>query len=499
MRVITRLIMSAALLLGWVAAVQAGAQDGPLTGSFWYAFDNISRVEPGARILVWVTVPPAWHGQTVRIKDIEPKPVARIADQVSGNTIIEWLLEPEPYVMAPTQQPRHFFFHYDFEVTPQPVHVVVDGVDGRQYDRDGELYRRYTRQETWLQTDGIILDRARSITAGLESPVDRARALFDWIIGNLEFVVGGSGPRDARSILEARAGDCEQFSLLFTAMCRSLGIPARTATNVWPNGTSHVFAEVLLPDGRWLPVELSVGQLMLPGAGGMSPESAGKFIADLGLPLGDPDYMFGNLYDRRVVITVGNNIAFMSPTLGTELVFQRMRPGGDAATPAALKVEGLGEDVVQGGFYVLGEQPRSRAEVQDLVHLKLADRFFAADRYDVVEAGCRASLDAEPDAVQAWLNMGRVYMHKQDYYRAEAAFKRALEGGGGNPREQLAAKIWTHNYLGNCYDLLGHRDLAVKEYQQVVDMGNNLRGAVDYAARYLKHPYDELPTRVGAR
>ncbi len=493
------LALAVVMLMGWGAAVLAGDAAAPLTGSFWYAFDNVSHVQPGARILIWATVPPQWHGQNVEIKDIEPEPVARIEDPASGNTVIEWLLEPEPFTMAPTMQPRHFFFHYDFEVEPRPLHAALDQAAMQDYDRDAELYRRYTRQETWLQTDGVILDRAREITAGLDSPQARGRALYDWIIGNLDFVVGGRGPRDARSILEARAGDCEQFSILYTAMCRSLGIPARTVTNIWPNETRHVFAEIMLPGGSWVPVDLSVGQLMLPEGSGMARPAARKFIEALGLPMGDAGYMFGNLYDRRAVITVGNNIAFTSPTLGRELVFQRMRPGGIDASPAALEVEGLGKDVVQGGFYVLGQQPRSESEAHDLVHLRLADRFFAANRYDVVEAGCRASLDAKPDAVKAWLNLGRVYMHKQDYYRAEAAFKRALKGGAGNPQEQLEASIWTHNYLGNCYDLLGHRDLAQEQYRQVVGMGNNYEGAVDYARRYLENPYDELPAHVGAR
>ncbi len=499
MKMLLKALVLVSTVLVAAAPASAGGDDALLAGSYWYAFDNITGIQPGARVVVWVTVPPAWHGQEVELGAIEPEPAALLDDPATGNTVIEWVVQPETFTMLPKEKPRHIFFHYDFRVKSRPVKIDPAAHTGGEYDRDSEIWRRYTRRETLLQTDGDILDKAREITAGVTDPVQRARAVFGWITANFTFVPGGRGERDARSILASGQGDCEQYSLLFVAMCRSLGIPARTVTNVWPNATMHVFAEILTPDGTWLPVDISVAQLMRPDGGGMAPADARDFVQALGLPPGDPAYMFGNLYDRRAVVTVGNNISFTSPAMGRLMTFQRMRPGGDAASPEALEFTGLNEDVVHGGFYVIGDQPAGEKEAHELVHLRLADRFFAAGRYDVAEAGCRASLEAQPDAVKAWLNMGRVYMHKQDYYRAEAAFKRALKGGAGNPQEKLEASIWAHNYLGNCYDLLGHRDMALEQYRTVVEMGNNLKGAVDYARKYLDKPFDMYPAWVGAR
>ena len=81
-------------------------------------------------------------------------------------------------------------------------------------------------------------------------------------------------------------------------------------------------------------------------------------------------------------------------------------------------------------------------------------------------------------------------MHKGEYYKAEASFKRAMRGVAGRRKEKLEALIWTHNYLGNCYDMLKHRDMAVQEYRAVVELGNDYRGAVDYARRFLDKPFD---------
>ncbi len=499
MRTCGKLTGLVAVIMVVFSAAGLGAPGATLGGSYWYAVDNVTEIGDGAQILIWATVPPAWHGQSVTLGAIVPKPMALIDDPETGNRIIEWRLDPTPFSREPGIEPRNFLFHYDFEVTAFPLHVGdTEGV-AADYDRQGDLYRRYTRRENWLQTDGDIKDMAREITAAVETPVARAHALFDWIIDNLEFVPGGSGERDARSILAARAGDCEQFSLLFTAMSRALGIPARTVTTVWPNETLHVFAEVMLPGGKWLPLDLSVGQLMRPDGGGMAPDLAKKYIQVLGLPCCDPGYMFGNLYDKRAVVALDNNISFNSPTLGTKLIFQRMRPGGDDATPEAVRCQGLNKDFVKGGFFVMGEQPQSAADALMLVHLRLADRFFAAGQFDMVEAGCRASLEAKPDAVNAWMDLGRVYMYQLDYYRAEAAFKRALKGDSGHSGEQMDTQIWTHNYLGNCYDLLGHRDLALKEYGAVIALGSNIRGAVDYALKYQAEPFHKYPAKNGAR
>jgi tetratricopeptide (TPR) repeat protein len=80
-------------------------------------------------------------------------------------------------------------------------------------------------------------------------------------------------------------------------------------------------------------------------------------------------------------------------------------------------------------------------------------------------------------------------MHKGEYYKAEAAFRKALVTRSAKRNERLEGLIWAHNYLGNCYDLLGQRDMALVEYRTVVERGNNYRGAVDYARRFIDKPF----------
>ena len=63
---------------------------------------------------------------------------------------------------------------------------------------------------------------------------------------------------------EYKRGDCGAQSMYFSALCRSLGIPAR-ATGGWQlfNGqfASHFWAEFYLPNYGWIPVDTSVAQV----------------------------------------------------------------------------------------------------------------------------------------------------------------------------------------------------------------------------------------------
>lgn len=479
-------LMLVVLGLIWAAAPGRVAAE---EGSFWYAIDNVTKIEKDARFLLWIALPAEWHGQEVKVTAIEPDPVGVFKDPASGNKIIEWLWEPEPWEMLPEMSPEHFFFHYDFTVEEKPLKFAFDPAKITDYDRDSAEYKAYTAAATYLQIDGPVRDQALSVVGAEKNPGLQAKLLYDWVLSNMTFVPGGEGDRDAISTLASRRGDCGQFSAVYTAMCRSLGIPARNISLVWFDSGLHDMNEIILPGYGWFPVDTSLGQMLMPGGGGLAEEEVASFMGAHGVPLGDPAVAFGNMPDGRMVMTQGVNVRFDSKTLDRQVVLQQMRPGGAQAHPAGFEEDGFNRDFVHGGFFVFGDQVLDDESVHALTHQRLANLFFEEGLYDVVEDGCRQSLERYAGAMASWVNMGKVYMHKGEYYKAEAAFKRAQIEVTTNRMEKAEAMIWTHNYLGNCYDLLGHRELAEGEYQKVVDRGDNYRGAVEYAKKYLKKPF----------
>jgi transglutaminase-like putative cysteine protease len=82
-----------------------------------------------------------------------------------------------------------------------------------------------------LPTDGLVRDTARDIIKGQRNDIDKARAIYEWIVDNTfrDPKVRGCGWGDIQTMLETRnfGGKCGDLNALFVALSRSVGIPAR--------------------------------------------------------------------------------------------------------------------------------------------------------------------------------------------------------------------------------------------------------------------------------
>lgn len=108
--------------------------------------------------------------------------------------------------------------------------------------------------------DPEIRAAARTIAGGLTDPVEVARRLNDWVYEALEKRVSFSVP-SARQVLDGRGGDCNEHTVLYVALARALGLPARTASGlVYVRGRFyyHAWPEVWL--GRWVAADPTLGQ-----------------------------------------------------------------------------------------------------------------------------------------------------------------------------------------------------------------------------------------------
>ncbi|MCB1184210.1 tetratricopeptide repeat protein [bacterium] len=484
----TRLVITLLAALAAVATTGPAAATEPVHGTFWYIIDNVTAVDADAEALVWVTLPPAWDGQEVTLGAFDPAPVAILEDPSSGNRIVEWRLRPEPFAAGPAGELHQFYFRYEFTLLASPVHRRGAPESVPAYDRDDPLVKRYTAEEPGLQTDGRIRDLALHLAGDDRDPYRIGRRIYGWVLDNLVFRPNGAREWDALAILDAREGNCEQFSTLFVALCRSVGIPARTLDNTWLWGGRHVFAEIFIPGKGWLPVDPTLGQLLTEGRGGLNEPQVDATLGERGIPLGDAGWLYGNAPENRLVITLGCNIHFDSPTLGREVTLRTMKPGGSDAVPDGFRLTGFRGDVVHGGFYVFGERLDEEA-AHGLAHQRLANRFFTEGLDEYIEDACRTASARYLTGTQNWINLGKSYLHKGEYYKAEAAFRRAEKLAGREPRENQISLVWIHNYLGNCYDLLGERGLARAEYEQTLTYQNDFKGAARYARRFLEKPF----------
>jgi len=126
------------------------------------------------------------------------------------------------------------------------------------------LERAYLKPEALIQSDHErILSVVRSILgeAPPPTPLAKSRLLMDWIQRHIQKRPVLSMP-DALSTLENRMGDCNEHAMLFAAMARSAGIPARVEAGlVYMKGKFYYHAWNLLFLGRWVTADALFGQL----------------------------------------------------------------------------------------------------------------------------------------------------------------------------------------------------------------------------------------------
>jgi hypothetical protein len=115
--------------------------------------------------------------------------------------------------------------------------------------------------EPLIQSDDPrIVAQARQIVGRERDPRRAARLLTTWVYDALSKQITLSVP-SAVDVLEARRGDCNEHTVLYVALARAAGIPARTAAGlVYVDGSFyyHAWPEVFL--GDWVAVDPTFDQ-----------------------------------------------------------------------------------------------------------------------------------------------------------------------------------------------------------------------------------------------
>jgi transglutaminase-like putative cysteine protease len=136
-----------------------------------------------------------------------------------------------------------------------------------------DYFRRPTKM---LPTDGIVKATATQITNGCVTDLQKARAIYDWVVENTfrNPKTRGCGNGNIRFMLESHdlGGKCADLNALFVGLARASGLPARDVYGIRTakselgykslgasseNVTSaqHCRAEVYLETHGWVPVD----------------------------------------------------------------------------------------------------------------------------------------------------------------------------------------------------------------------------------------------------
>jgi transglutaminase-like putative cysteine protease len=154
---------------------------------------------------------------------------------------------------------------------------------------DRRVLARYTEATRLMPTDGIVQKTAREITRGQKSDLDKARAIYEWVVDNAfrDPKVRGCGVGDIRAMLETGnlSGKCADLNALYVGLARAVGIPARDVYGVRVADSAefkslgksgditraqHCRAEFYLAGFGWVPVDpADVRKVVLEERGGI--------------------------------------------------------------------------------------------------------------------------------------------------------------------------------------------------------------------------------------
>jgi len=157
---------------------------------------------------------------------------------------------------------------------------------------------RFLKPDRLVPVNGIMKNLAEKITKGKSDDMERVRAIYDYIIGELTYSkddpkVCGIG--DSLLTLQYKKGICTDYHSLFISLVRSLGIPAKFEIGfpISPDKEDgkingyHCWAKFYIKDKGWIPVDISEAD--------KHPEKR--------------DYFFSNIDENRIHLTTGRDIS----------------------------------------------------------------------------------------------------------------------------------------------------------------------------------------------
>lgn len=172
--------------------------------------------------------------------------------------------------------------------------------------------KAFLGSENVTVVDDDVRKTAAEITAGKKTAVEKARAIYDYVLSKMTYdkTAPGWGQGDTKRAFEVCKGNCTDFHAMFMSLARAADVPAGFEIGLYlpyqrdkneKLGGYHCWSFFRVPGTTWAPVDIS---------------EASKLKKD------DPskaDYFFGSLTSNRVTLSVGRDIVLEPPQAGKPL------------------------------------------------------------------------------------------------------------------------------------------------------------------------------------
>lgn len=108
---------------------------------------------------------------------------------------------------------------------------------------------------SYLIDSEAVWDIAQNITAETNDPLEKARLIHEYVVKNFEYYLPERYPPlvTASEIIKTKQGICRDFSFVYAALARAVGLPAKVVYGDVVGGI-HAWNEVMVGD-KWITVD----------------------------------------------------------------------------------------------------------------------------------------------------------------------------------------------------------------------------------------------------
>ncbi|MDD5584883.1 MAG: transglutaminase-like domain-containing protein [Candidatus Omnitrophica bacterium] len=167
---------------------------------------------------------------------------------------------------------------YNVEFQTAPLEIVPSSIPDH-YPASDTSFEPYLHSEGDINiSHPMIREKAHVLTASLKNPYLKAKAIYDFLTGYLQYdqalanqimSMSGHESRKPDETLSLRKGICYDIAKLYVALARAAGVPARVVRGVafasdkprlkYIEKIGHAWAEIYLPVYGWVPVDPTFG------------------------------------------------------------------------------------------------------------------------------------------------------------------------------------------------------------------------------------------------
>jgi transglutaminase-like putative cysteine protease len=235
--------------------------------TFHYEF-TVRAVDPGKPLRVWIPLAHTSEFQTVRVVSQNGDiPLQQERDRRSGNEML--------YAETKSADKAEYKFAVEYDIVRRE-HVALSEAERKASEEapgppmavvKQASFKQYLAPDKLVPVTGLPAEIAAKTVAGRTGDLQKARALYDYVLANMKYDKSGSGwgHGDTLWACDAKRGNCTDFHALFISMARSQGIPARFEIGFpIPRDKHeseipgyHCWAEFYSSTKGWVPVDIS--------------------------------------------------------------------------------------------------------------------------------------------------------------------------------------------------------------------------------------------------